>query len=174
GMGGAYPYLCVNALATSGTNLYAGGWFTTAGGAGANSIAKWDGSAWSALGSGMGGTDSPHVYALAGSGTDLYAGGDFLTAGGKVSAYVTKAALALRPAAGLARALKVTNSMPTIVFQGTPGSSYDVQRTPSLNAPVVWTTLTASSPLTPGADGLFSFTDTNAPSGTAYYRSGPH
>ncbi len=28
-------------------------------------------------------------------------------------------------------------------------------------------------PLSPGADGLFSFIDTNAPSGTAYYRSGP-
>ena len=43
----------VNALAVSGTNLYAGGYFTTAGGVPANNIAKWDGSAWSALGSGM-------------------------------------------------------------------------------------------------------------------------
>ena len=39
----------------SGTNLYAGGYFTTAGGVPANYIAKWDGSAWSALGSGMNG-----------------------------------------------------------------------------------------------------------------------
>ena len=43
----------VYALAVSGTNLYAGGDFTTAGGVSANYIAKWDGSAWSALGSGM-------------------------------------------------------------------------------------------------------------------------
>ena len=43
----------VLALAVSGTNLYAGGNFTTAGGVPANHIAKWDGSAWSALGSGM-------------------------------------------------------------------------------------------------------------------------
>ena len=43
----------VYALAVSGTNLYAGGGFTTAGGVPANYIAKWDGSAWSALGSGM-------------------------------------------------------------------------------------------------------------------------
>ena len=43
-------------------------------------IAKWDGSAWSALGSGMWGGNA--VYALAVSGTDLYAGGDFTTAGG--------------------------------------------------------------------------------------------
>jgi len=38
---------------------------------------------------------------------------------------------------------------------------------------VVWTTLTSATPFIPGADGLFNFTDTNAPSGTAYYRSGP-
>ena len=34
-------------------NLYAGGNFTTAGGVSANCIAKWDGTSWSALGSGM-------------------------------------------------------------------------------------------------------------------------
>ena len=34
-------------------NLYAGGYFTTAGGETVNRIAKWDGSAWSALGSGV-------------------------------------------------------------------------------------------------------------------------
>jgi hypothetical protein len=163
----------VSALAVSGTDLYAGGSFYTAGGTAAASIAKWDGSAWSALGSGMGPGNNASVSALAVSGTDLYAGGGFTTAGDKVSAYVAKAMLALGPAAGLAKTITVSNSTPTIVFKGTPGSPYDVQRTPSLKALVVWTTLTASSPLTPGADGLFSFTDTNAPSGTAYYRSGP-
>ena len=45
----------VAALAVSGTNLYAGGYFTMAGGVSANCIAKWDGSAWSALGSGISG-----------------------------------------------------------------------------------------------------------------------
>ena len=45
----------VYALAVSGTDLYAGGYFTTAGGVAANYIAKWNGSAWSALGSGMNG-----------------------------------------------------------------------------------------------------------------------
>ena len=44
----------VNALAVDGAgNLYAGGCFTTAGGVAANNVAKWDGSAWSALGSGI-------------------------------------------------------------------------------------------------------------------------
>ena len=44
----------VSALAVDGSgNLYAGGSFTTAGDIPANYIARWDGSAWSALGSGM-------------------------------------------------------------------------------------------------------------------------
>ena len=54
----------------------------------ANRIAKWNGSAWSALGTEMNGT----VYALAVSGTDLYAGGGFLftTAGGGSANYIAK------------------------------------------------------------------------------------
>ena len=40
-------------VAVSGSNVYAGGWFTTAGGIPANRIAKWEGSSWSALGSGI-------------------------------------------------------------------------------------------------------------------------
>jgi hypothetical protein len=59
-------------------NLYIGGVFTTAGGSTANDIAQWNGSSWSALGSGMNNT----VYALTMSGGTLYAGGDFTTAGG--------------------------------------------------------------------------------------------
>ena len=43
----------VYALAVSGSTLYAGGDFTTAGGNAANYIAQWNGSSWSALGSGM-------------------------------------------------------------------------------------------------------------------------
>ena len=88
GMGGAGadgygPY--VAALAVNGTSLYAGGDFTTAGGVSANYIAKWSGTAWSALGAGIStaGSDGngPYVYTLAVSGSTLYAGGDFTTAG---------------------------------------------------------------------------------------------
>ena len=72
--GGSAPYydFTVDALAVSGTNLYAGGSFTTAGRVPASKIAKWDGSVWSALGLGM----NDYVGALAVSGTNLYAGGD--------------------------------------------------------------------------------------------------
>ena len=76
----------VYALAVSGTNLYAGGSFTTAGSVAANCIAKWDGSKWSALGSGI----NSNVYALAVSGTNLYAGGTFTTAGGTVANCIAK------------------------------------------------------------------------------------
>jgi hypothetical protein len=84
----------VNALtvfdAGNGPALYAGGTFTTAGGVAANRIAKWNGSSWSALGSGITG----NVYALtvfdAGSGPALYAGGHFGAAGGLAANYIAK------------------------------------------------------------------------------------
>jgi len=60
-------------------NLYAGGYFTTAGGVTVNNIAKWNGSSWSALGSGT--SASVRVLAIDPSG-NLYAGGTFTTAGG--------------------------------------------------------------------------------------------
>ncbi len=72
------PYSAVAALAVSETNLYAGGSFGSAGGVAANSVAKWDGTSWSALGPGVNGS----VYALAVSGTNLYVGGYFHTVDG--------------------------------------------------------------------------------------------
>ncbi len=75
----------------SGPALFVGGEFTSAGGVPANSIAKWNGSQWSALGQGV--TYGPvlaSVSALAvyddGTGAALYAAGIFSTAGG-VSAH---------------------------------------------------------------------------------------
>ena len=69
----------VSAIAASGAgNVYISGGFTQVGTTPANRIAKWNGSTWSALGSGLGGV----ANALAISGTDLYAAGGFTTAGG--------------------------------------------------------------------------------------------
>jgi hypothetical protein len=69
----------VFALAISGNDLYVAGRFTMAGSVAANNIAKWNGTNWSALGSGIGGDNSSaaYVYALAISDSDVYAAGDF-------------------------------------------------------------------------------------------------
>ena len=66
--------------------MYAGGDFLRAGGSVANSIAQWNGSSWSALGSGM----NREVFALAVSGGMLYAGGTFTTAGGSPANSIAK------------------------------------------------------------------------------------
>jgi hypothetical protein len=85
----------VNALAVSGSDVYTAGYFTTAGGIAATNIAKWDGSSWSAPGSGISGPpDYPYyggsVSALAVSGGDVYAGGIFTTAGGGAANGIAK------------------------------------------------------------------------------------
>jgi len=83
----------VRALVVSSDDLYAGGDFSTADDKAANRIAKWNGSSWSPLGSGMGGGDFSTygaVFALAVSGSDLYAGGNFTTAGGHAANRIAK------------------------------------------------------------------------------------
>jgi len=65
-----------------GKALYAGGSFTTAGGAAASHVACWDGTSWSALGLGVdAAVQAPAVFDD-GSGARLGAGGAFTSAGG--------------------------------------------------------------------------------------------
>lgn len=82
-----------NALAIDSVgNVYVGGVFTQAGSTSANSIAKWDGSSWSALGNGLtksGGTASCRALAID-SNNNLYAGGSFTTAGTEGVNYIAK------------------------------------------------------------------------------------
>ena len=158
------------ALAVSGGTLYAGGNFTTAGGSAANDIAQWNGSSWSALGSGL----KSHVYgtyvnALAVSGSTLYAGGYFTTAGGKVSAYVAEAYLVAPPGGIVDSIFLPSSGTADIRCYGNPGQQFGVQRTTNL-LPPLWNTVN-SSPLIPAADGSFTFADTNAPPGAAFYRA---
>lgn len=80
----------VYALAASGTNLYVGGDFATAGGVTVNNIAKWNGIEWSALGSGTAGDSWPNVNALAVKGDELYVGGEFTEAGGVAAHHIAK------------------------------------------------------------------------------------
>jgi hypothetical protein len=80
------------ALATDGSNVYAGGEFARAGTVAANRIAMWNGSAWSPIGSGLLGTSGiwGSVRCLLWNGTDLYAAGNFATAGGSPAANIAK------------------------------------------------------------------------------------
>jgi hypothetical protein len=79
---GTNPGGIVSAIAVSGGTVYVGGRFTSMFGVAANNIARWDGSTWSALGTGIGGISFAEVKALAVVGSDLYVGGYFTTAGG--------------------------------------------------------------------------------------------
>jgi hypothetical protein len=88
GTGMSQPYgQVIHALAVDGDgNVYAGGDFTTAGGGRAQDVAKWNGTEWSRLGSGIGGGDYSYVTTLAVDGNrNLYAGGVFTLAGSKGS-----------------------------------------------------------------------------------------
>jgi hypothetical protein len=81
----------VLALTVYNGDLIVGGWFSTAGGTAANNIAKWNDitSSWSALGSGMGGTNSM-VNGLAVYDGNLIAGGSFTTAGGTAVYFIAQ------------------------------------------------------------------------------------
>lgn len=84
------PDVYALAVLTNG-DLIAGGQFTSAGGIAASRIARWDGTAWSPLGSGMGSLPGIIVYALAVlPNGDLIAGGGFSTAGGIGAARIAR------------------------------------------------------------------------------------
>ncbi len=71
---------------------------------------------------------------------------------------------------GLAQTISVSGGAATVKFFGIPGYQYDVQRATSLAEPVTWTTLSGEA-ITAGTNGVFTFADTNAPNGAAFYRS---
>lgn len=84
GTGSAFNGSPVGALEFLGTDLYVAGNFTTVGsGVAALNIARWNGSAWSALGSGLkAAPNTSPVAGLAALGSALYATGNFTNAGG--------------------------------------------------------------------------------------------
>ncbi|RZL07781.1 MAG: T9SS type A sorting domain-containing protein, partial [Hymenobacter sp.] len=80
----------VYALAVSGTNVYVGGIFGRAGAAAAANVARWNGTAWSSLGTGAANGVNSTVYALGVVGPTLYVGGDFKQAGGASANYLAR------------------------------------------------------------------------------------
>ena len=147
----------VSALAVSGTNLYVASDFATAGGITCNNIARWDGSAWSRMGSGLNFAGN----ALAVLGSDLYVGGYFDVAGGKVSARVAKANIS-PPSAPVIR--NIGQAGANVVLRGTngpAGAAYYVLTGTNVAQPRVnWTRLATNRF---DAAGIFTFTNTIAP-----------
>lgn len=78
GVGGAPFGVLPSAIAVNGTNVFVGGLLIRAGGIASRGVARWDGSAWSQLGSDFEG----EVNTLLFHGGSLYAGGSFTSAGG--------------------------------------------------------------------------------------------
>lgn len=75
----------VASVLASGSGTFVGGYFITAGDVGANNIAKWFGTSWTNLGTGVtGGT----VMAMAEGPNGTYVGGNFNIAGGKQAKYI--------------------------------------------------------------------------------------
>jgi hypothetical protein len=145
----------------AGGTLYAGGYFTNAGGVAANYIAQWNGSSWSPLGSGMNGG----VIALAVSGGTLYAGGVFTTAGTNVSAYAAEAIL--NPGNWLALQAGLPGpGTNTLTYLGLPSSQYVAQYATNLTTSP-WFPLATNSP---GAYGVGTLLDTTATDPQRFYR----
>jgi hypothetical protein len=128
----------VYALAVSGNDLYAGGNFATAGDASATLIAKWNGSSWSALGSGIDGDTNvnqwPAVHALAVLGNELYAGGNFTRAGGKVSAYLARAWLPDFPDLSI----RSSGAGVTLSWPSAETERFTLEQSATLSSPAGW------------------------------------
>jgi Rax2 C-terminal beta propeller domain len=162
------PWPSINALAVSGTNLYAAGAFRTADGVSATNIAKWDGSVWSPLGSGV----NYEVTALAADpASHLFVAGRFTTAGTNVACYIAEAylnGLPPIPPEGAIRRIGLGLGSVTLDFLGLPGSVYELQRATDVRFTLNRTTLLTTNP--PSPSGLCRYTDTSPPSAAAFYR----
>lgn len=93
--GGACDFPSVDAIIISGTDVYVGGNFSSAGGVPANSLARWDTTTnqWFDVGNGVNCSTSncsPEVRALFADATGLYVGGTFDTAGGSAAHNVAR------------------------------------------------------------------------------------
>lgn len=158
-----FPYSAgVHALVAVGTDLYAAGYFFTAGGIGIAGIARWDGTKWWAIGSGVNG----RVRALAADEHGhLFVGGDFTIAGGKVSPFIAQVNLV--PEGGLVQNARLENGQVVLDLMGQAGRTYAVQRATDAGfTQDVTTLLVTNAPV----GCRFTFTGNSSPGVEAFYR----
>jgi hypothetical protein len=130
----------VYALAVSGSDLYMGGaYLTMLDGSPGTNIAKWDGSSWSPLGSGVNGS----VSTLAVMGNDLYAGGGFSIAGGKVSEFIARAYLLPLPTLSVS-ASSIPQGGITVSWPSADTDGFTLQQAGTPSTPASWISTTAS------------------------------
>ncbi len=98
---GAGVSATVRCMVSVGGALYVGGDFTTAGGVSAAHAARWTGSAWQGLGTGLTGGTGATAYAMSVDGSDVIVGGNFSDAGGIGSPFIARWSTALNAWGGL-------------------------------------------------------------------------
>ena len=152
----------VNALAVSGSDLYAGGTFTQTGGVSTNNVAKWNGTVWSPLGSGTNNGTTGDVDALAVSGSDVYVGGFFDHAGGVSANNVAmwNGTTSTWSALGSGTNNGTTGDVYALAVSGSDlyaGGTFDHAGGVSANNVAVWSTTTSTwSPLGNGTNRVVS------------------
>ena len=140
----------VTALAKMGGYLYACGVFTNAGGSVVTrNVARWDGTKWEGLGSGVGNDFTPGASrgsALAVSGNDLFLGGTFETAGVCDAGYIARWNDQIDFTPPSAMRLSNPQMLPGNAFKfhatATQGAAYVVEQSTDLRS---WTALTTNS-----------------------------
>lgn len=91
GLTGGGTFNSVNALCVYNGVLYAGGTFTASGSTPLKNIAKWNGTSWSSVGTGVkGGVPVTYVFAMAVFNNELYVGGIFDSVGGIAASNIAK------------------------------------------------------------------------------------
>ena len=161
GLNWHFPSVGGSALAAKGLDVYVGGVFTAAGAVSANYIAKWNGSSWGALGSGL----NNMVSAIGASGTDVYVGGQFTTAGGREAYYLARWVEPLAVVSPNGGESWDTGSTHAVTWT-VDASLGPVKIECSTNNGATWTTVVASTPNT----GTYSWTLPNTPSASCRIR----
>ncbi len=140
----------VRIITGDGSDIYVGGHFFSAGGSTVNHIAKWDGSNWSALGSGMNSTGGFFVDDISISDTTLFAGGNFTSAGGSGVNCVAQFDLGAGGWSALGSGVTCgafSNGVRALQVQGTTlhvGGNFTVAGATSTNGYAQWDTSTSN------------------------------